>query len=131
MFPSAKHIPPPTIKVFRGNTVTLTFSDLKLNGEDKPTVLSGESILFIVKSPMGTTVLSKTLVGSDETETPIRFELTPSDTVDLFAPFKYNYSIDLYTNNGETFFTLQKGNFVLMKSIGTIYDINENTEEGD
>lgn len=131
MFPSAKHIPPPTIKVFRGNTVTLTFSDLKLNGEDKPTVLSGESILFIVKSPLGTTVLSRTLAGTDDEEIPIRFDLAPEDTVDLCAPFKYQYSVDLYTNGRETFFTLQKGDLVLMESIGTIYDIDTNTEEGD
>lgn len=124
MFPSAKHIPPPTIKVFRGNTVTLTFSDLKFNGEDKPTVLSGESILFIVKSPMGTTVLSKTITGTDDTDIPIQFDLIPDDTIDLCSPFKYQYSIDLYTNSGETFYTLQKGDFVLMNSVGTISDIN-------
>lgn len=124
MFPSAKHIPPPIIKVFRGNTVTLTFSDLKFSGEDKPTVLSGESILFIVKSPMGTTVLSKTITGTDDTDIPIQFDLIPDDTIDLCSPFKYQYSIDLYTNNGETFFTLQKGDFVLMNPVGTISDIN-------
>lgn len=123
MFPSAKHIPPPTIKVFRGNTATLTFSDLKFNGEDKPTVLSGESILFIVKSPLGTTVLSKTLAGTDDEEIPIRFDLVPEDTVDLCAPFKYQYSVDLYTNGGETFFTLQKGNFVLMSGVGDVNDV--------
>lgn len=53
MFPSAKHVPPSTLKLYRGNTTTISFLDLKFNGEDKPTVLYGESILFIVKSPMG------------------------------------------------------------------------------
>lgn len=125
MFPSAKHVPPPTIKVYRGNTARISFPDLKFNGEDKPTVLYGESILFIVKSPMGTTVLSKTLTGVEGEEIPIQFDLIPEDTVDLYAPFKYQYSVDLYTNGGETFFTLQKGNFVLMDPIGTIADIND------
>ena len=124
MFPSAKHIPPPTIKVYRGNTATISFPDLKFNGEDKPTVLSGESILFIVKSPMGTTVLSKTITGTNDTDIPIQFDLIPDDTINLCSPFKYQYSIDLYTNSGETFYTLQKGDFVLMNSVGTISDIN-------
>lgn len=123
MFPSVKHIPPPTIKMYKSNNYTLAFDNLKFNGEDKPTVLSGESILFIVKSPLGTTVLSKTLTGTDEEKIPIQFDLAPEDTVDLCAPFKYQYSVDLYTNNGETFFTLQKGDFVLMDPIGTIEDI--------
>lgn len=125
MFPSAKHVPPPTLKLYRGNTTTISFPDLKFNGEDKSTVLYGESILFIVKSPMGTTVLSKTLTGVEGEELPIQFDLVPEDTVDLCAPFKYQYSVDLYTNGGETFFTLQKGNFVLVDPIGTIADIND------
>ena len=123
MFPSAKHIPPPTIKLYRGNTAAISFPDLRFNGEDKITVLSGESILFIVKSAYGTTVLSKTLTGTDEEELPIQFDLVPEDTVDLCAPFKYQYSIDLYTNGGETFFTLQKGNFVLMSGVGDVNDV--------
>ena len=123
MFPSAKHVSPPTLKLYRGNTTTISFPDLKFNGEDKPTVLYGESILFIVKSPLGTTVLSKTLTGTDEKEVPIQFDLVPEDTVDLYAPFKYQYSVDLYTNGGETFFTLQKGDFVLMSGVGDVNDV--------
>lgn len=123
MFPSAKHIPPPTIKLYRGNTAAISFPDLRFNGEDKITVLSGESILFIVKSAYGTTVLSKTISNIDSEAIPIQFELEPEDTINMFAPFKYKYSVDLYTNNGETFFTLQKGDFVLMDSVGTIEDI--------
>lgn len=125
MFPSAKKVPLPTIMLYRGNTAVISFKDLTFNGKDKPTVLSGESILFIVKSPMGTTVLSKTLIGADNEETLIQFDLAPEDTVDLCAPFKYQYSVDLYTNGGETFFTLQKGDFVLVDPIGTIADIND------
>lgn len=128
MFPSPKHIPLPTIKMYRGNTFTIMFNDLKYNGEDKLTVLSGESILFIVKSPMGTTVLSKTLTGSDEEEIPIQFDLVPDDTVDLCAPFKYDYSVDLYAGdpNDISFYTLQKGNFILLDGVGTTYDITTN-----
>ena len=123
MFPSAKHILPPIIKMYKSNNYTLAFDNLKFNGEDKLTVLSGESVLFIVKSPLGTTVLSKTLTGTDEEEIPIQFDLAPEDTVDLYAPFKYQYSVDLYTNGGETFFTLQKGNFVLMSGVGDVNDV--------
>lgn len=132
MFPSAKHVPPPTIKVYRGNTARISFPDLKFNGEDKPTVLYGESILFIVKSPMGTTVLSKTLTGVEGEELPIAFDLVPEDTVDLCAPFKYNFSLDLYNseNNQTDFYTLQRGDFILMDGVGTIYDIENNTENG-
>ena len=130
MFPSAKRIPLPTIKMYRGNTYTITFDNLKFNGEDKSVISSGESILFIVKSIYGTTVLSKTLSDIDGEEIPIRFDLDPEDTLNMFAPFKYKYSVDLYTNNGETFFTLQKGDFVLIDGVGTIYDIEENSENG-
>ena len=125
MFPSPKRVSPPVIKVYRSNTATITFERLQFNGEDKITVLSGESILFIVKSAYGTTVLSKTLSNIDGEAIPIQFELEPEDTLAMFAPFKYKYSVDLYTNNGETFFTLQKGDFVLMEPIGTIADIND------
>lgn len=129
MFPSAKHIPPPIIKMYRGNTTTITFTDLKFNGEDKPTVLYGESILFIVKSPMGTTVLSKTITGAEGEEIPITFDLTPDDTINLCAPFKYHYSVDLYTNNGETFYTLQRGDLILREPVGDIYDTK--SKEGE
>lgn len=125
MFPSSKIKPAPTIKIYRSNSCTLTFNNLIYNNEPKTTILYGESILFIVKSPMGTTVLSKTLTGVEGEELPIQFDLIPEDTVDLCAPFKYDYSIDLYTDNGETFFTLQKGVFVLRNSCGTVKDIQE------
>lgn len=123
MFPSAKHIPPPTIKVYRGNTARISFTDLKFNGEDKPTVLYGESILFIVKSPLGTTVLSKTLTGTDEKEIPIQFDLVPEDTINLCAPFKYDYSISLYMDGVTDFFTLERGVLLLKNPIGDINDI--------
>lgn len=125
MFPSPKCVPPPTIRLFRGNNARITFADLKFNGEDKTTISYGESILFIAKSPIGTTVLSKTLSGSEDEEIPIQFDLVPEDTVDLCSPFKYRYSLDLYRTDGEqtVFYTLQKGDFVLREPIGTIYDI--------
>lgn len=125
MFPSPKRVPPPAIRLFRGNNAQITFADLKYNGEDKTTISYGESILFIVKSPMGTTVLSKTLTGVEGEEVPIVFDLVPEDTVDLCSPFKYRYSLDLYRTDGEqtVFYTLQKGDFVLREPIGTIYDI--------
>lgn len=125
MFPSAKKVPPPTLKLFRGNTATLTFADLKFNGEDKPTILYGESILFIVKSPMGTTVLSKTLTGVEGEEIPIQFELIPEDTVGFCAPFRYFYSVSLYTNGADDFYTLQRGDLILREPVGDINDIKE------
>ena len=126
MFPSPKRVPQPTIKVYRSNTTTITFQGLKINGVDKTTIENGESVLFIVKSPMGTTVLSKTLVGVEGEETPIQFELEPQDTLTLFAPFLYHYSLDLYDNLMTGFYTIQKGDFVLEDPIGDINDINSN-----
>lgn len=123
MFPSAKKVPPPTIKLYRGNTASLTFTDLKFNDEDKTTILYGESILFIVKSPMGTTVLSKTLTGVEGKEIPITFDLVPEDTVDLCAPFKYDYSVSLYTDGVTDFFTLERGVILLRDPCGDINDI--------
>ena len=125
MFPSPKRVPPPTIKVYRSNTATITFEGLKVNGVDKTTIENGESILFIVKSPMGTTVLSKTLVGVEGGETPIQFELEPEDTLYMFAPFLYHYSLDLYDNDEGFFYTLQKGDVILEDPIGVITDIHE------
>lgn len=126
MFPSAKKVPSPTIKLYRGNTATLTFADLKFNGEDKTTISYGESILFIVKSPMGTTVLSKTLTGVEGEEIPIQFDLIPEDTVDLFSPFCYHFSLDFYLTEDDqiAFYTLQKGNFILQDPCGDINDID-------
>lgn len=132
MFPSSKIKPIPTIKLYRSNNCTLSFDNLKFNNEPKTTILYGESILFIVKSPMGTTVLSKTLTGVEGEELPITFDLVPEDTVDLCAPFKYHFSLDLYNseNNQTDFYTLQRGDFILMDGVGTIYDIENNTENG-
>lgn len=132
MFPSSKIKPAPTIKIYRSNSCTLTFNNLIYNNEPKTTILYGESILFIVKSPMGTTVLSKTLTGVEGEELPIAFDLVPEDTVDLCAPFKYHFSLDLYNseNNQTDFYTLQRGDFILMDGVGTIYDI-ETPEEGE
>ena len=127
MFPSPKRVPPPTIKVYRSNTATITFEGLKVNGVDKTTIENGESILFIVKSPMGTTVLSKTLVGVEGEETPIQFELEPEDTLYMFAPFVYHYSVDLYDDLMTGFYTIQKGDFILMSGIGDINDISSNS----
>ena len=125
MFPSPKCVPPPTIRLFRGNNAQITFTDLKFNGEDKTTILYGESILFIVKSPMGTTVLSKTLTGVEGEEIPIQFDLVPEDTVDLFSPFKYDYSVSFYMNNVTDFYTLIKGIVLLENPIGDIRDIEK------
>lgn len=132
MFPSPKRVPPPTIRLFRGNNARITFTDLKYNGEDKTTIAYGESILFIVKSPIGTTVLSKTLTGIEGEEIPIQFDLVPEDTVDLCSPFKYRFSVDLYKTESQqtAFFTLLKGDFILREPIGTIYDI-ETPKEGE
>ena len=129
MFPSPKRVPLPTIKVYRSNTATITFEGLKVNGVDKTTIENGESILFIVKSPMGTTVLSKTLVGVEGEETPIQFELEPEDTLYMFAPFVYHYSVDLYNSDVTEFITVQKGDFILMSGIGDINDIEKDNEE--
>lgn len=125
MFPSAKHIPPPTIKMYRGNTSTIVFNKLQYNGNDKPTVLSNESILFIVKSTLGTTVLSKTIVGIEGKEIPICFHLFPDDTVDLCSPFKYEYSVSLYKKDSEDFYTLERGIFILKNPVGSIRDMQK------
>lgn len=125
MFPSPKRVPPPTIRLFRGNNARITFADLKFNGEDKTTIAYGESILFIVKSPIGTTVLSKTLTGIEGEEIPIQFDLVPEDTVDLCSPFKYDYSVSLYMNNVTDFYTLIKGIVLLENPIGDIHDIEK------
>ena len=125
MFPSPKRVPPPTIKAYRSNTTTITFEGLKFNGEDKTTISNGESILFIVKSPMGTTVLSKTLVGTEGEEAPIQFELEPEDTLTMFSPFIYHYSVDLYNSDVSEFYTLQKGDFILEDGIGDVNDIEK------
>lgn len=125
MFPSPKRVPPPTIRLFRGNNARITFADLKFNGEDKTTIAYGESILFIVKSPIGTTVLSKTLTGIEGEEIPIQFDLVPEDTVDLCSPFKYDYSVSLYMNSVTDFYTLIKGIVLLENPIGDIRDIEK------
>ena len=126
MFPSPKRVVPPEIRVYKSNTVTITFNNLQFNGESKTTLGSDESILFIVKSQLGTTVLSKTLVGEENVETPIQFDLVPDDTINLHAPYVYDYSLSLFSQGQEDFFTLQKGNFILMNPIGTILDIDNN-----
>lgn len=123
MFPSPKRVPPPTIKLYRGNTAKITFKGLKFKGEDKTTITEGENILFIVKSELGTTVLSKTLVGNEGVETSIEFDLVPEDTINLFAPYIYHYSVDLYNSDITEFYTLQKGDVIFTNPIGTIRDI--------
>jgi hypothetical protein len=123
MFPSSKIKPIPTIKLYRSNSCTLSFDNLKFNNEPKTTISYGESILFIVKSPMGTTVLSKTLTGVEGEELPIQFDLIPEDTVDLCAPFKYDYSVSLYTDGVTDFFTLERGVILLRDPCGDINDI--------
>ena len=121
MFPHAKIKPLSTIKIIQGNTgnysPTLTYKNelLSILGE-------GVFLMLIIKTPMGETVLSKTLTGSGE-GTAISFDFLPTDTIQL-APFKYHYSIDLYVGDGqETYYTLERGIFDLMRPVGTFEDI--------
>lgn len=124
MFPSPKKTPPNEIKIIKGNN-DIYFPSLFLNGEEVEKLGEGYFIMLIVKTPMGETVLSKTIVGSEE-GTPIMFEFVPTDTIDL-APFHYAYSIDIYTDDGQTFYkTLEKGVFILLHPIGTFKDIEVN-----
>ena len=121
MFPSPKAKRPKEISLIRGN-MSSYFPSLTLNDQPLETLGEGFFIMLIVKTPMGETVLSKTIVGTQE-GTAIMFEFLPTDTIDL-APFHYAYSIDIYTDSGQTFYkTLEKGVFKLRHSVGTFKDI--------
>ena len=124
MFPNPKAKCPKKISLIRGNTGSY-FPSLSLNDEPLETLGEGFFIMLIVKTPMGETVLSKTIVGTSE-GTPIIFEFLPTDTIDL-APFHYSFSIDIYTDNGQTFYkTLERGVFNLQPPVGTFKDIEAN-----
>lgn len=128
MFPSAKRKPIPHIDLIAGNTGSYV-PMLKFNDEPLITLTDGLFLMLIVKTPMGETVLSKTLAGT-ETGVPIVFDFTPNDTIDI-APYRYSYSIDLYSGDGQTqYFTLERGVFRLHHSIGTYRDI-ETLKEGE
>ena len=121
MFPSAKRKPIPHIDLIAGNTGSYV-PMLKFNDEPLMTLTDGLFLMLIVKTPMGETVLSKTLAGT-ETGVPIVFDFAPNDTIDI-APYRYSYSIDLYSGDGQTqYFTLERGVFRLHHSIGTYRDI--------
>ena len=100
MFPNPKAKCPKKISLIRGNTGSY-FPSLSLNDEPLETLDEGFFIMLIVKTPMGETVLSKTIVGTSE-GTPIMFEFLPTDTIDL-APFHYSFSIDIYTDKDRRF----------------------------
>ena len=125
MFSSPKFNPPPKIKIIQGNTdsysPTLFYNDETLEKLDE-----GYFLMLIVKTPMGETVLSKTLIGSEE-GTKIKFDFLPTDTINI-VPFKhYSYSIDLYQGDGQTvYYTLEKGVFWLQNPVGTFEDIEIN-----
>lgn len=121
MFPRAKIKPLPTIQIIQGNTGNYSPS-LTYDGQPLESLGEGFFLMLIIKTPMGETVLSKTLTGSGE-GTAISFDFLPTDTIQL-APFKYHYSIDLYVGDGqETYYTLERGIFDLMRPVGTFEDI--------
>lgn len=128
MFPSPKLTPPPEIKLIAGNagsySPTLTYND-----EPLKTLGEGYFLMLIVKTPMGETVLSQTLTGSVE-GTPIVFEFEPTDTIHV-APFRYSYSIDMYTGDGQSMYkTVERGVFHLQHPVGTYEDIETNEQNG-
>lgn len=113
----------PEIDLIRGNTGSYSPA-LLLDDEPLETLGKGEFILFIVKSALGTTYLSRTLAGSVD-GTPITFEFKPEDTIEL-SPFRYEYSIDYYIGNGiSTYYTLERGIFNLIPEVGNIKDIKK------
>lgn len=127
MFPSAKRKPIPHIDLIAGNTGSYV-PMLKFNDEPLITLTDGLFLMLIIKTPMGETVLSKTLAGT-ETGIPIVFDFVPTDTIDL-APYRYSYSIDLYSGNGQDqYYTLERGIFRLHHSVGTYRDIENNKEK--
>lgn len=128
MFPSAKRKPIPHIDIIAGNTGTYV-PMLTFNNEPLVTLTDGLFLMLIVKTPMGETVLSKTLTGT-ETGIPIVFDFVPTDTIDV-VPFKhYHYSIDLYSQDGQTeYHTVERGVFNLIPAIGNFRDIGTNTNE--
>ena len=115
----------PEIRFIRGNTYSYS-PVLQYNGQPLQSLSEGQFLMLIVKTPMGETVLSKTLTGS-ENGTEIVFDFAPTDTIDL-APFGgYSYSIDLYEGSGEDFYvTTEKGVFDLLKDVGNFKDIEVN-----
>lgn len=116
----------PEIRFIRGNTYSYSPA-LQYDGQLLQTLGIGQFLMLIVKTPMGETVLSKTLTGSEE-GTDIVFSFAPTDTIAL-APFAYSYSIDLYEDSGqEIFYTLEKGIFNLIKDVGNFTDIGKEGE---
>ncbi len=127
MFPSAKKKPIPHIDLIAGNT-GFYIPMLKFNDELLITLDEGLLLMLIVKTPMGETILSKTIVGSED-KVPIVFNFVPTDTIDL-APYRYHYSIDLYSGDGQTeYHTLERGIFYLHHPVGTFRDIQTNEKE--
>ena len=115
----------PEIRFIRGNTYSYS-PVLQYNGQPLQSLSEGQFLMLIVKTPMGETVLSKTLTGS-ESGTEIVFDFAPTDTIDL-APFGgYSYSIDLYEGSGQSLYlTLEKGVLNLLKDVGNYKDIEVN-----
>lgn len=116
---------PPKLKLYRGNTLNGWKPELKFNDEDKTTLDEGELLLFIVKTDLGTTCLSKTIIYKEGETNEIAFDFAIDDTINLRAPYVYNYSIDLYVKNDDTeeMYTLQKGLFILEEPYGDRNDI--------
>lgn len=113
----------PEIRFIRGNTYSYSPA-LQYDGQPLQTLSAGQFLMLIVKTPMGETVLSKTLTGSED-GTDIVFDFAPTDTIDL-APFGYAYSIDLYEGSGQELFqTLERGVLAIEKCIGNFQDIIE------
>ena len=114
----------PEIRFIRGNTYSYSPA-LQYDGQPLQTLGVGQFLMLIVKTPMGETVLSKTLTGSED-GTEIVFDFAPTDTIDL-APFGYAYSIDLYEGSGQDFYvTTEKGVLNLLKDVGNFKDIEVN-----
>lgn len=126
----AKIIPPPTIKFIRGNTYNYTPA-LKFKDEDKTTVSEGESVVLIVKSSSGKIYYSCTISGEEGIEKPITFDFSPKSTIKM-APYRYVYSIDLYTGEeGDNYYTLEKGFFHLLPNVGSIEDLGYTPDPDD
>lgn len=117
---------PPKLTLYRGNTLKGWKPELKFNNEDKSTLLMGELLLFIVKTDLGTTCLSKTLIGKEDEDVEIAFDFSIEDTLNMRSNFSYNYSIMLYREPLNECYTLQKGIFILNEPIGSINDLLNN-----
>ena len=117
---------PPKLTLYRGNTLKGWKPELKFNNEDKSTLLSGELLLFIVKTDLGTTCLSKTLIGKEDEEVEIAFDFSIEDTINLRSNFSYNYSIDLFLKSDDAedeFYTLQRGELTILEPYADVNDI--------